>query len=422
VALVVEGINHRRAPLSARECVYLAGDGLQEALRAVSERPAVSGAAILSTCNRVEFYLSAEDAPAARDDVLGVMRRLGGDEVWREYSYALEGPAALGHIFKVPAGLDSVVLGEGQILGQFKLALSEAQRAASIDSGLDFVMRRAINVAKRVRSETSIGRNAVGFGQAAVTLARGIFGDLTGKSALLIGAGKMAGTTARVMAGAGVNQMYISSRTALHADELAQQLARQVGAASVAHADLEAVAERVDVIICSSSSPDQLLGKGMVERIMAARQNRPLFLLDLAVPRDIASEAEQIEGVHLSNIDDLNRVVESGLQQRVDVLPQAETIIAEEVDRTQADLHRKRADPAIAALVEALEERRQRLLRYLPEHLSAEQVAEIDRITKAASQQLMHDPIVYLREHPDDPAAQQQVREIFGLTQDQAHS
>ena len=185
----------------------------------------------------------------------------------------------------MPAGLDSAILGEAQILGQFKSALETAREAGTVDSDLDFVMRRAITVAKRVRSETGVGRNPVGFGHAAVAQARAVFGNLSGRSALLMGAGKMAGSTARLLAGDGIAPIHFSTRTPSRAMELAGEMPGGVVALTVPFSHLDQIAAEVDMIICSTSAPDYIFTREMVEGYMRRRKRRPLFLLDLAVPR-----------------------------------------------------------------------------------------------------------------------------------------
>jgi glutamyl-tRNA reductase len=352
VRLLIEGVNHRRAPLEVRERLFVSGDGLRDWLGRLVSRQSFDGGAILSTCNRTEFYVTAPDPRAAQAELLEVVAAVDDRREWERYRYRRTGSAAVAHMFRVASGMDSAILGEAQILGQFKDALEEAKVAGSADGSLDFLMRRAISTAKRVRTETGIGRNPVGFGHAAARQARIALGDLRGRSALLVGTGKMAGSTARVLAGEGIARIYFTSRSAARADELASAMPKGVDAAAVAFSDLEQMAVNVDVIISSSSWPDYLLSHHMIARLMRRRAGRPLFLLDLAVPRDIDPQAGEVEGVHLLNIDDLGRTIDESLDERSRALPLAEAIVATEVRRTELDLARRRAAPEIRALLE----------------------------------------------------------------------
>ncbi|MEA2645889.1 MAG: glutamyl-tRNA reductase [Chloroflexota bacterium] len=416
---MVEGLSHRVAPLEVRERVFIGGDELRGHLEGLRAVPALRGSAILSTCGRTEVYVTPADPGAAAGALDQLTARLSPTGDWRRLRYRLEGRAALEHLFRVPAGLDSAVIGEGQILGQFKIALRDAREAESTDSTLEFVMQRAIHVAKRVRTETAIGRDPVGFGHAAVVSARQVLGDLRGRSALVVGAGKMAGSTARALAGSGVDRIFFTSRTGERAAELAQAMAPRVTTSTVEHADLEAVAAAVDLIVCSSSAPDTLIGASMVATMMSRRPERPLVVLDLAVPRDVDPDVATIPGAHLFNLDDLGSAVEAGLSHRREELPAAEAIIAAEVDRATADLASRRADPAAAALVDEMEERRRLLLGALPADFTAAQAAEVERVTAVIARRLLHHPLVYLREHAADPDALARAREILGLAKDE---
>ena len=415
--LLVEGVSHRVAPLDVRERLFIDGEGLRERLAAIASGGQVGAAAILSTCGRTEFYLMSNEPELARVEVDQLMIELNALDDWRRHSYALEGEQAIAHMFRVPSGLDSVVIGEDQILGQFKSAMAEAREAMSLDSRLDFLMQRAVSVAKRVRTETEIGRRPVGFGQAAVVQAQAKLGDLTGRSALIVGAGKMAGATARSLAAMGIGRLFFSNRTRERAAALAAEMPAQVPTVAIAHADIEEAAVESDLIICSSSSPDHVIGLPMVESLMARREGRPLFLLDLAVPRDVAPDVVEVAGVHLSNIDDLGAATREAFKGRSEDVPAAEAIIEVEVERARADIGQRLADPAIAALVSSMESRRQRLLGAIPADLIPDQVGEIDRITRALTARMLHDPILYLRDNAGDAAALDRARLMLGLTE-----
>lgn len=415
VQLLVEGVSHRVAPLDVRERVFLDGDGLRERLSWMASRPPIGAGAILSTCGRTEFYVMAKVTDPAHAELGEMLASMDALEEWQRHSYRLDGDAALAHMFRVPSGLDSAVIGETQILGQFKVAMAEAREAMSLDPNLEFVMQRAISVAKRVRTETEIGRHPVGFGQAAVRQASDKLGDLTGRSALIVGAGKMAGATARSLAAAGVNRMFFSNRTRERATALAAEMPPEIPAVAITHADIEEAAVESDLIICSSSSPDQIIGRPMMEGLMRRRQGRALFLLDLAVPRDVAPDVRGMPGVHLLNIDDLSAATRKAFASRWEEVPAAEAIILAEVERARSDIGRRHADPAITELLSAMEARRQRLLDSVDGELGEQQLEAVDRVTRAILARLLHEPILYLRENARDAEAVERVRNILGL-------
>jgi glutamyl-tRNA reductase len=421
--LLVEGLSYRRAPLSVRERVFLSGEGLRRWLERLGTTPALTGGAILSTCNRTEFYLTTQDPGRARGELDELTREFDPRAEWGSHAYRLEGSDALDHLFKVPAGLDSAILGETQILGQFKSALETAREAGTVDPGLDFVMRRAITVAKRVRTETAIGRNPAGFGHAAMTQARVVFGNLSGRSVLMVGAGKMAGSTARLLAGDGIARIHFSTRTPSRAMELAAEMPGGVLALTVPFSHLDQIAAEVDMIICSTSSPDYIFTREMVEGYMRRRKRRPLFLLDLAVPRDIEPEVAGIDDAYLYNIDQLGHIVEQGLKQRMAELPAAEAIIKAEIDRAGSALAEARARPMIGALALRAEELRARQLQQsLPADLDAGQREQLEQLTRSLTAKLLHGPIRYLREHADDQAAAAMVREMFEIEREDVES
>ena len=411
--LLVEGINHRVAPLEVRERVYVSGEALRHWLRRLAERPAVAGGAILSTCNRTEFYVTAPAAPAAGADLAEVIGTMDQRNEWERYRYRLGGGDALAHMFRVASGMESAIIGEAQVLGQFKAALGEARQAGSVDGTLDFVMRRAITAAKRVRTETAIGRNPVGFGHAAAEQARAVLGSLEGRAALLVGAGKMAGSTARVLASRGVTRLYFSTRTPARAVELAEEMPAGVVALTVPYSRFDEVTAEVDLIVCSTSSPDHVFNRDVVRRLTRGRR-RPLFLLDLAVPRDVDPAVGDLPGVHLFNIDDLGRAIESGLGGRISELPRAETIVADEVRRAQMELARRGSGGAVAGLVAEVERLRREQLAELARTLDPVQLAEVDRATQALAGRLLHGPITRIHESEEGVSAVEVVRELFG--------
>ena len=414
--LLIEGLSYRAAPLAVRERVFIPGEGLRRWLVRLSDQPHVRGGVILSTCNRTEIYACVDDPSATIEEFTAALDPMGE---WASYRYRLRGTTAVEHLFQVAAGMDSAILGEGQVLGQFKAAHAASRESGTLDPDLDFVMRRAISVAKRVRTETEIGRNPVGFAHAAVTQAREVLGDLGGRSALLVGAGKMAGATARMLAAEGIERVFFSTRTSSRANELASEMPGNVVALTVPFSRIEQVAAEVDLVVCSTSSPDHIFGVEMVSKLMRRREGRPLFLLDLAVPRDVAPGVAEIEGAHLFNVDDLAATVDRGLVERARQLPAAAAILADEILRTDLELAQQRAVPTIASLVKEVERRRLEHIRTnAPASLTEQQLLEVDRLTRALAAKILHGPIAYLREHPADSATAMLVRDLFQLDED----
>ena len=414
--LLVEGLSYRAAPLTVRERVFIPGEGLRRWLVRLSDQPRVRGGVILSTCNRTEIYACVDDATTSLDQFTGALDPLGE---WQSYRYQLRGTEAIEHLFRVAAGMDSAILGEGQVLGQFKAAHRVSREAGAMDPDLDFLMRRAVSVAKRVRTETGIGRNPVGFAHAAVAQAREVLGDLKGRSALLVGAGKMAGATARLLAAEGLDRVFFSTRTSSRANELAAEMPPHVVALTVPFSRIEQVVAEVDLVVCSTSSPDHIFGVEMVSELMRRRAARPLFLLDLAVPRDVAPGVADIPGAHLFNVDDLAATVDRGLAERSRQVPAATAILADEILRTDLELSQHRAAPTIASLVGDVERRRAELVRRnAPSNLTPVQLAEVDRLTRSLTARILHGPIAYLREHPADAATAMLIRDLFQLDED----
>lgn len=414
--LLVEGLSFRAAPLAVRERVFIPGEGLRRWLVRLSDQPHVRGGAILSTCNRTEIYVSVDDPGARLDEFIEAIDPMGE---WPRYHFRLTGDEALEHLFRVACGMDSAILGEGQVLGQFKAAHRVSREAGSMDPDLDYVMRRAISVAKRVRTETGIGRNPVGFGHAAVAQARAVLGPLSGRSALLVGAGKMAGVTARLLAAEGLERLYFSTRTSSRANELAQEMPDDVVALTVPFSRIEQIAAEADLVVCSTSSPDHIFTVDTVAELMQRRDGRPLFLLDLAVPRDVDPAVSGVAGAHLFNVDDLALTVERGLTERSAELPAAAAILKDELLRTEMELSQHRAAPTISTLVSEVERRRaDHVRRNAPAGLTEIQLHEVDRLTRALTAKLLHGPIAYLRDHPGDAASAMLVRDLFQLDED----
>ena len=328
--VVVIGLSHHSSPVELRERFAFAAPKIPAALKALRESGVASEAVILSTCNRVEIYAATALEPAtaffglknflkdfhALDDALG-------DEI-----YTLSEPQSLHHLFKVAAGLDSMVLGETEILGQLKNAYQVAQQEKHTGAKLNKAFQRAFNAAKHIRTNTNIQRGSVSVASVAVELAQKIFSSLAGREVLVIGAGEMSEKTARALHSRGAKSIVIASRS----HERARILAAEFGGRAVQFDDWSAEFEKIDIVISSTSAPHFILDRAKLEPLMKARKHRPLLLIDIAVPRDIAPEVNFLQNVYLYNIDDLQAIADDYLKQRKEEIAHCEQIIAEKVE------------------------------------------------------------------------------------------
>lgn len=364
--LVVIGTNHRRANVEFRERFWVGESRLYTALQELRQAPGVQEAVILTTCNRTEFILWCENSAGGSSAVFSYLARNFGllpDE--RDHFYQLAGHEALQHVFRVTAGLDSMVIGEPEITGQVKAAWMKAQQAGASGRFLDAVFQKALNVSKRVRSETAIGQAAVSVPYAAVQLARQIFGSLKGRKVMILGAGKMSELAVRYLISNGATAVRVTNRTYEHAVALASQL----GGEAVPFEERWNHLAEADIIISSTGCPHFILGVEDVERIRRSRHGRPVFLIDIAVPRDIHPDVRTLPGVFLYDIDDLEQVVARNLAERQAAAAQAEKIVAQEAERFAHKLAAVRMVPTIVAVRQRLEEiKEDELRRYGTEH------------------------------------------------------
>jgi len=413
--LVAAGLTFRTAPLAVRERAVVPDSEARHVLRYLVGHSGLAAASVLSTCNRTEFYLVSPDSELAAEALPRLARYLdpsGSGEV-AEHLWSLRGAEAVRHMFRVASGLDSMMLGEAQILGQFKGAHRTARAAATLDAHLDFVMRRAVSVGKRVRTETGIGRRAGSLSEAAVEYARTACGSLDGLGVLLLGAGKMSAQAAKRLADYGA-RLYITSR----GGESAVDLARQIGGVPVAIGNIEEAASDYDVIVCSTSSPVPVLTRADVERMQERRGHRPLCIVDIAVPRDVEASAVEVEGVSLIDLDVLGERVAANLEGRRRELPAAERIIEDELSRTVTVIgQRDAAGPTIAALTQRAEELRRREVERALQRLGDDDSVreQVEVMTRSLVRKLLHAPIAHLKDSADDPAIALHLREAFDL-------
>lgn len=333
MSLLALGINHKTAPVALRERVTFSPETLNHAIESLRQQPLVQAGVVLSTCNRTELYLSMEqpeDVPP-QDlhkqivDWLCAYHKLSPDEVNKSL-YWYQDNDAVNHLMRVASGLDSLVLGEPQILGQVKKAYTESQREQSMSADLERLFQKTFSVAKRVRTETDIGASAVSVAFAACTLARQIFESLSEVNVLLVGAGETIELVARHLREHKVRHMMIANRTR----ERAQALADEVNAEVITLPEIDERLAQADIIISSTASPLPIIGKGMVERALKARRNQPMLFVDIAVPRDIEPEVGKLASAYLYSVDDLHSIIQSNLAQRKAAAVQAEHIVQQE--------------------------------------------------------------------------------------------
>jgi glutamyl-tRNA reductase len=413
----ITGLNHRSAPVEVRERLAFDEKAIPDALKALRQRPGVVEGLILSTCNRVEIAVSSEDRDdEAIDAFLAETRNVQRDWV-RPYLYKFEDRDAIQHLFRVAASLDSMVVGEPQILGQLKNAYSIAKQEGAVNGFMDTLLTRAFNVAKRVRSETEIGSNAVSVSYAAVELAREIFGSLKDKKVLIIGAGKMSEAAARHLKRVGATKMFVTNRTHERAEEMAQLFDAKI----VEYTKYLGFLPEVDIIITSSGAPHYILTKTEMGKVIVARKNKPVFLIDIAVPRNIEPSVNEIDNVFVYDIDDLQRVVENNVEARKQEAAEAEQIIAEEVERMLSRLKTRDVVPTIVKLQEQLEAMRLAEMARMKGKFGAlthEQEEALEMLTRGMMNKIAHGPISELRRHASEPDGGHYlniVRKVFRL-------
>lgn len=328
MTLLALGINHKTAPVALRERVSFGPDTLDKALDSLLSQPQVESGVVLSTCNRTELYLSVGENEDIQEQLVRWLcdyHQLREDDV-RESLYWHQDNAAVSHLMRVASGLDSLVLGEPQILGQVKKAFAESQRGHVLSSELERMFQKTFSVAKRVRTETEIGASAVSVAFAACTLARQIFESLSSVNVLLVGAGETIELVARHLREHQVKKLIIANRTR----ERAQVLADEVDAEVIEIGELTSRLQDADIIISSTASPLPIIGKGMMERALKARRNQPMLLVDIAVPRDVEPEVGKLPNAYLYTVDDLQTIIEQNMAQRQAAAVEAENIVVYE--------------------------------------------------------------------------------------------
>jgi glutamyl-tRNA reductase len=423
MALVVLGLNHNTAPVEVREKIAFDQKRLQEAAEAIFARmPEVDEKVILSTCNRVEIYAHVEDADAGINALKNFLYRYHEIEpgLLEPYFYVHTFEDAVEHLFKVSSSLDSMVVGEPQILGQVKDAYQSARKVKATGKVLNQLFEKAFFVAKRIRTETSIAENAVSVSYAAVELAERIFGSLEGRSVLLIGAGEMIQLAGKHLANQGVKTILVSN----HNYDRAVKLARELGGSAVEFDRFVEQLGETDIVISSTAAPHYVIKREQMERAMRLRQGRPIFLIDIAVPRDIEPSINELENVFLYDIDDLSKVVETNRAEREKEAERGMKMVKDEVVRFTNWLEQLEMEPTIIAIRKKAEEIKERELHKTFSRISLDdrQKEAVTIMASSMINKILHDPTLHLKKQSGpshDPhhrrSVTETVKDLFNL-------
>ncbi|MGA2086301.1 MAG: glutamyl-tRNA reductase [Terracidiphilus sp.] len=396
MTLVLIGVNHKTAPIELRERIAISREELPGATRALAAVPGVTECMIVSTCNRVELLAAVE---SRETDLEGFLHRhFGLDPALLEpHIYVQRDLEAVRHLFRVAASLDSMVVGEPQILGQVKEAFAVARASGTVAGQLEHLLQGAFAAAKRVRSETEIGSSSVSIASVAVDLARKIFGSLQGRTVFLVGAGKMSELAARHLVEQGAGAILVSNRTQERARSMAEPFQGRV----IPFEHLYEVASEADIVISSTGAPHPIFRREHGQAFLHRRRNRPMFFIDIAVPRDVDPAMGKLEGIFVYDIDDLQQVAAAHMAERSRVASDAETLIDGEVERFHQRQRTVDAAPAIVALQRQAEEIRRSELRRVQARLgtlSAEQVAAVEALTHGLVNKFLHPPMQALKQ------------------------
>ncbi|MBB5345279.1 glutamyl-tRNA reductase [Tunturibacter empetritectus] len=406
--LILLGINHNTAPIEVRERLAIPAERLADATRTLLHQPGVREGLILSTCNRVELLTLQDDSeaaqPQAKTDLLRFLHEYFAvpPHDIQPHLYEFREREAVRHLFRVASSLDSMVVGEPQILGQVKEAYTVARDAGAVSTHLEALMQRTFTVAKKIRTETQIGSSSVSIASVAVDLARKIFGSLYGKTVLLVGAGKMSELAARHLIQQGASSILVTNRTQSRAEKIASDFnSLTVHTEAIPFEALYEQADRADIVITSTGAPQKIFGRSHGQHFLHRRRNRPMFFIDIAVPRDVDPRMNEVEGCFVYDIDDLQQVAAANLADRSREAAAAENIVSREVDKYQERLQSRDAVPAIKALQQQAEQLRQaELVRSQSKlaDLTAQQRDAVEALTRSLTAKLLHPQLTALRE------------------------
>jgi glutamyl-tRNA reductase len=406
MSLVLLGINHNTAPIEVRERLAIAPSRLADATRALAHQPGIREALILSTCNRVEL-LTVQDGAQSNAETPGTLNflyeylNIPATDL-QPHLYEFREREAIRHLFRVASSLDSMVVGEPQILGQVKASYTVAREVGAVSTTLEGLLQRAFTVAKRVRNETQIGSSSVSIASVAVDLARKIFDSLEGKTVLLVGAGKMSELAARHLIQQGAANILVANRTQSRAEQIAKDFKGQI----IPFDQIYEQADRADIVITSTGAPQKLFGRSHGQHFLHRRRNRPMFFIDIAVPRDVDPAMNDVEGCFVYDIDDLQQVAQANLADRGREAEAAETIVTREVDKYQQRLQSRDAVPAIVTLQQNAEAIREAELARSAKRLATltpDQQAAVEALTRSLTAKLLHPQLVALRRSESNP-------------------
>ncbi|MFQ5596965.1 MAG: glutamyl-tRNA reductase [Nitrospiria bacterium] len=400
MSIIVIGLNHRTASVEIRERLSVSEDKMGEALSQLTSDPNIEEGVILSTCNRVEICAVSKEPQKGFEAIQGFLAKPDSDlsiETLEPCLYRYQSTEALRHLFRVASSLDSMIIGEPQILGQIKEAFDQAILHKTTGLILTKAFKKAISVAKRIRTETKIAESAVSISFAAVELAKKIFGKLDNKSVLLIGAGEMAELAARHFVGSGIHSMYIANRSFDNAVELAHTF----DGIPIKFEDFPAEMVKSDIVLCSAGAPHYLISPDQVAKTIERRQNRPIFFIDISVPRNIDPHINDLDNVFLYDIDDLQVAIETNIESRKKEALKAEEIIKDEIDRFTRWFKSLKAVPMIIALKDHAEAIRlaelEKVIGKMGD-LSPAQRQALEGLTNAIVNKLLHTPLTVLKE------------------------
>jgi len=410
------GVNHKSAPVEVRERLAIPESRLPEAMQRLAAYPGVDEGLILSTCNRVELLTQTKNGSVDLRGFVGNYFKVNPADL-ESHLYEYREQDAIRHLFRVTASLDSMVLGEPQILGQVKEAYATARAVGAVHSQLDLLLTRAFAVAKRVRTETAVGSSAVSVASVAVELAKKIFGSLNGRHVYLVGAGKMSELAARHLLAHGAASIFVANRTYDRASQLAAKFKGQ----AIRFEELYETCDRADIVITSTGAPVTIFHREHGERFLSRRKNRPMFFIDIAVPRDVDPEMNKLDGIFVYDIDDLQQAVASHVADRKKEAERAEAIVNSEVERFQTRLQTLDVVPTIVSLQDHFETIRQAEIDRVRGRLgplSPEQELALETLTHGIVNKIMHTPVSTLKTAAREPEATTVVdivRRLFNL-------
>lgn len=401
--IIVIGLNHKTASIEIRERLAFQESEIEEALRRIKAIPSIRETILLSTCNRVELYATCKEVEKAVQELKEFLSQFHQFplERFEKNLYLLVGKEAVRHIFRVASSLDSMVVGEPQILGQIKEAYQKANESNASGVILHRLLHRAFHVAKRVRTETKISNSAVSVSSVAVELAQRIFGTLEDRTVFLIGAGEMIELAARHLVSGGVRKILVTNRTY----ERAVNLAQEFQAEAIPFDEINRGLKKADIVISATNSPVPILTSEQINRVMKERKQSPIFFIDIADPRDIEPKVGDLENVYLFNIDDLQKVAYENLKDREKEAEKAEGIVGEEVERFVRWYHSLEVTPTIVALRKKFEEiRRRELEKMLSLHpeLTEKERKSLEAMTSAIINKILHEPVTQLKEKDEE--------------------